>query len=183
MTSFADILKATGGTDKETRHSYGWVYDLWLGPLREKKCKVLEAGVCEFGGGCVLSLAEFLPNAEIWAVDPNAWNCRKEVFHHPQIKFLPEDAYDVEGMTEVIGESRFDVVIDDACHEIERQISFLKFMIPFLAHEGFHVIEDCVVDQWIPYLPILRTMGLRYTLIDTSSEEVPDNAIIKWEKA
>ncbi len=182
MTSFADILKATGGTDKETRHSYGWVYDLWLAPLRDKEVKVLEAGVCEFGGGCVLSLAEYLPKAEIWAIDPNPQKCDQLVFDHEQIRFLAIDAYDERKMTEFIGINRFDAVIDDACHEIDRQISFLRFMIPYLAPKGFHIIEDCVTDQWIPHFPSLRDMGLRYTLIDTSTEEVPDNAIIKWEK-
>jgi hypothetical protein len=93
--SFTEILMSMGGkTDKESRHGYGKWYDLWLSEYKDKATNVLEVGVCQFGGGCVLALAEYFHSAQIWGADISDERCFPEVFSDKRIKFLKGNAYD-----------------------------------------------------------------------------------------
>jgi hypothetical protein len=46
-------FEAPGGTDKQTIHSYGPVYEALLSPLTDKACTILEVGVAH-GGSMLL---------------------------------------------------------------------------------------------------------------------------------
>lgn len=180
--SFQDLLADIGRTDKDTTHTYGHVYDGWFRDVRDSAKNILEVGVCLFGGGCVLALAAYFPNATIFAADISDELCCPEALNHPRIIFLKEDAYN-DGFVEKIIDIKFDIIIDDGSHEISAQTYLLKKLAPLLSEKGFYCVEDCVVSQWKDFMPELEALGLRSTIIDMSTDQQPDNTIIRWEKA
>ena len=183
MNSFTEILADTGKTDKNTRHSYGDVYDWWFAPFREKSMNVLEIGVCDFGGGCVLSLAESFQDAQIWGIDIDLSKCCAEAIDHPRISLIKADAYNEDAMTDILfGNGMFHIIIDDGIHEIEAQLKLLKFLSEYLSEGGIYCIEDCVTEQWLPHLADLRALGFQQTIVDMSTDEQPDNTIIRFSR-
>lgn len=180
MTSFQDIVRAVGHTDKDTAHTYGPWYDRWFAPLRDKPLNILEVGVCVFGGGCVLAFAEYFPKATVWAVDIDRTRCNAEVFNHPRIKFIHDDAYRPE-LVNHFGDTRFDIVVDDASHEVQHQMQLLRTLRPRLKDDGFYVVEDVCTGHWLPHLREVWNMGLRHTLIDMSTPTCYDNTLLRLE--
>lgn len=181
MKTFSEIVLEIGKTDKNTSHTYGQWYDLWFKNLKDKSINVLEVGVCVFGGGCVLSFAEYFKNATIWAVDITKKQCSEEVFNHPRIKFFEEDAYKPELIRHFVN-VKFDIIIDDASHEVNDQFKLLSGLHQFLQPNGFYIIEDCCTSHWLPHLQECRKMGLQQTIIDMSTDKCYDNTLIRFDK-
>lgn len=179
--TFQEIVKKIGCTDKCTTHSYGKFYDIWFAELREKPINILEIGVCVFGGGCVLSLAEYFPNATIWAVDIDKSPCKCEIFNHPRIKFFEEDAYNPK-VLENFGDTKFDIILDDASHECDWQIALLKMLHPYLTDTGFYITEDCCNVHWLQKLNDIWDMGLQQTIINMETRQHYDNTLIRFDK-
>ncbi len=179
--SFKEIVARIKRTDKDTRHGYCKWYDLFFEKYRYTAKNILEIGVCVYAGGCVLSLAEYFPNATIWAVDIDNTRCCKEVFDHPRIKFLHESAYEPK-LLRHFSDIKFDVIIDDASHEQKDQLKFLDMILPYLKEDGTHIIEDCVEWHWRPYIKQLWDKGLQHTLIDETRPDTYDNVLIKLER-
>lgn len=128
----------------------------------------------------MLALAEYFPKATVWAADIDSSRCRKAVFEHPRVRFLKGDAY-APDFTAKLGKTQFDLIIDDASHEVDDQVRLLKALIPFLKAGGFYVVEDCCTGHWLPRLPGLRALGLRQTLIDMSTDGTYDNTLIRFD--
>lgn len=129
-------------TDKQDLHSYGPLYDAWLGPLREKPLKLLEIGVSMFGGGDLLCFADFLPRAEIHGLDNNLALVMEEVRHHPRIVLHDGDAYDPATPRKLSSIGPWDVIIDDCVHRpLEQQIAFRAFW-PMVTPGGCYILED-----------------------------------------
>ncbi len=181
--SFTQIVTRIGRTDKLTGHSYCPYYDTWLPRLRETATDVLEIGVCWFGGGSVLALAEYFPNATIWAIDNDRRECCPEVFEHPRIRFVHGNAFLPEILTKLYP-VYFDLIIDDVgIHETKDQVQVLDLFLPMLKQTGIYVIEDCTTREWFPRLPGLRDQGWRTTIVDMASNQVEKNTLIKLERA
>lgn len=180
MATFTEIVQKIGKTDKNTSHTYGQWYDYWFAPLQEKRVNVLEVGVCVFGGGCALSFAEYFYKGSVWAVDIDRSRCVSEVFAHPRISFIEADAYNKDWLKHISG-LKFDIIIDDASHEVADQFKLLGMLKPYLANDGFYVIEDCCTCHWIPKLKDVWDMGLRHTIIDMATPTVYDNTLIRFE--
>lgn len=177
---FTDVLAKTGRTDKNTAHTYGPWYDLWFERLRDLPLTILEVGVCVFGGGSVLSLAEYFHNATIWAVDIDRSRCSAEVFDHDRIVFLEADAYKRDWLIH-LGREKLDIIIDDASHEVADQMKLLKMLRPKLKPDGFYVVEDCCTGHWLPRLPEVWSLGLKQTIIDMSNYKHYDNTLIRLD--
>lgn len=180
MKTYRDIVKEIGRTDKDGAHTYGQWYELWFQQFRDRPVNILELGVCIFGGGCALSFAEYFQQGTIWAVDIDTKPCSIEVFNHPRIKLIQGDAYHPDILKNFEG-IQFDIIIDDASHEINDQFALVAMLKPFLADDGFYVIEDCCTCHWLEYLPKIRDLNLRHTLIDMSTATCYDNTLIRLE--
>ncbi len=180
MKSFRQVLAETGHTDKDTSHNYGHWYDQWFEPYRTMPVSVLEIGVCVFGGGGALSLAEYFQNGVIWAVDIDKRQCIADVFSHPRIKFFEQDAYHAD-LLKLFDGVKFDIIIDDASHEVNDQLKLVNMLRPYLSDDGFYVIEDCCTCHWLPYLKNLWNLNLKHTLIDMSTATVYDNTLIRLD--
>lgn len=180
MKTFTEIVKEIGKTDKNTSHTYGQWYDYWFPAYRGRPINILEVGVCIFGGGCCLSFAEYFPEATVWAVDIDGKPCVCEMKNHPRIKFFEGDAYN-PAILKNFGDTKFDIIIDDASHEVKDQVNLLKMLKPYLAVGGIYIVEDCCTGHWLDKLPELRSLGLKQTIIDMSTKTVYDNTLIKFE--
>lgn len=180
METFSEILARIGRSDKDTCHTYGPWYDLWFADRRESARNVLEVGVCVFGGGGALALAEYFRGATVWAVDVDPSRCCEEIFTHPRIKFLGCDAYDPAFASRLNG-TTFDIVIDDASHDAPDQFRLLASLRASLDERGIYVVEDCCTQHWTSRLAAARALGLRQTLVDMSTDATYDNTLIRFD--
>jgi cephalosporin hydroxylase len=158
------------------------MYDLWLPPYRDRATNVVEVGVCHYGGGSVLALAEYFRNATVWAVDTDRSKCCKYVFDHPRIRFVHGDAYK-DGIASLLP-NQIDVVIDDCLHEATDQLKLLRLLLPSLATDGIYVVEDCIATDWIRILPELWDMGLSHILVDCQKKGAPGvSCLVKLQRS
>jgi len=132
------------GTDKQTWHSYGPVYQSILNPLKHKPLNILEIGT--YTGGSLLLWQELLPVSNITTI-----NIKDEI--HPSIKnkldphrtkSLILDAYTPEAIKEIkkYNPRKFDIIIDDGPHTHQSHIEFLNLYLPLLNNQGIAIIED-----------------------------------------
>lgn len=120
--------------------AYGQVYDTILTP----PARVLELGVK--AGGSLLVWAERWPDAEVYGIDITMALVRPEVSTHPRVSLMTRDATlcpdDAAPALPL-----FDLIVDDASHELVDQIKVLENYFPFLAAGGTYVVEDILTDE------------------------------------
>jgi predicted O-methyltransferase YrrM len=136
----------TGGTDKNTRHSYIEVYQKLLEPLIDKEGSLLEIGM--YSGGSIILWNEFLPKFKIFGLDIKdqlAQNCREYVENNSdKIKLNFIDAYTEQTTNHIksINPDGFDVIIDDGPHTEESQVDCIRLYLDLLKEDGMLIIED-----------------------------------------
>lgn len=126
------------GTDKNTSHSYGDLYQRLFEPYRDTATRILEIGV--FSGASAQVWAEYFPNAHVDGVDITLQRVRfgKE---NSRITFFELDGT-VQSTVDAFAGKKFDIIIDDASHIPEHQIASFRLFAPLLAPGGIYVIED-----------------------------------------
>jgi predicted O-methyltransferase YrrM len=125
------------GSDKDTYHSYGRVYDELFEPIRDKVLNLLEIGVC--GGGSLKSWKEYFPNAKIIGLDINL-----EALIHPEDRIISYlcDATDPEQLNKILGGDQFDIIIDDGSHWESHQIASWQLLYNRVREGGLYIVED-----------------------------------------
>lgn len=176
--TLSDIWNRTGRTDKASTHSYGHVYEWLFAPYRDLSISILEVGVSQFGGGCLDGLSEWFPKATIYGIDSDLSLCRCE----SNAVLKEGNAYDEVELGAMMQGINPTIIIDDAVHLIGHQRFLLNHLMPLLKDDGIYCIEDCLIEDWLPFLPSYHDLGYRHTIIDMSSPEQPDNCIIVWRK-
>ena len=147
-------LLANARTDKQTDHSYGPLYDRWLGPLREAEVQLLEVGVSMFGAGDLLAFAEFLPRAAIWGMDVTLEGIDAAVLDHPRIELIRCDAY----ADDPFPSATWTAVIDDCVHVPQQQVALFERYWPRVRPGGQYVIEDVHASVMPSLLRVMRPM-------------------------
>ncbi len=129
-----------GHGDKGTNHGYIGEYERLLTPYREKPVNMLEVG---------LALGQSL---EMW----------HEFFHHPDARiygidkttamiapYLTDERFTIwitdstkPAVLGHVGDTKFDVIIDDASHRPEEQRYTFHWLSPLVRPGGLYVIED-----------------------------------------
>lgn len=143
MTTFEKILKKYEGrtnyegTDKNSLHSYGPVYDRIFEPIRESARTVLEIGV--LSGASLVALEEYFPNATIHGIDINLSRLKHGI-NHPRINFAKMDGTAPD--TPARFNAKFDLIIEDASHLPDHQVKSLDIFADFLNPGGIYIIED-----------------------------------------
>jgi GT2 family glycosyltransferase len=133
-------------TDKATRHYYMEYYFRYLNPLRHRKLVILELGVAS--GASLRTWKEFCGNATIVGVDSNPASEFREERIHVRIG----DATRREFTDEIASKfGPFDVIIDDASHQVSHQQASFENLFPKLASGGMYVIEDLHTSFWPQY--------------------------------
>ena len=157
-----------GGTDKQTLHSYGPVYEQLLSPLKGKNVTILEVGVQL--GGSLLLWHDFLPDSVVIgldnkdAIDPSIMPRMDPL----RCAVLFMDAYDNDTISKVkqLTPNGIDFAIDDGPHSLASQQRFLELYLPLLNEGGTAVIEDIQDYGWFESLIPLVSSEYAYEIID-----------------
>lgn len=143
-----------GGTDKQTIHSYGPIYERLLSSFADKDATILEVGIQL--GGSMLLWHDLLPKSFVIGIDI-------EASYHESIparmedgryEFIISDAYCEETINKVkkIAKNGIDAAIDDGPHTLESMIEFLELYLPLLNKGGIAIIEDIQHPSWVDEL-------------------------------
>lgn len=157
-----------GGTDKQTIHSYGPIYEALMHPLLNKECTVLEIGVQL--GGSILLWHDLLPKAFVIGVDV-------EKSYHENIParmnkdryaLIIQNAYTTETIDKIeeLAPNGLDFIIDDGPHSLQSQIDFLRLYLPLLKEGGVAVVEDIQDVSWYNALITEVPETMNYEKVD-----------------
>lgn len=140
------------GTDKDTTHSYGPLYEALFAPRRDATRAVLELGV--YSGASALVWAEYFPNARVVGADITLARVRFGA-DHPRVRFVQADATVPAAVAATSaaaaalglagaggGAPAYDLILDDASHDPAHQVASAELFAPLLAPGGLYVIED-----------------------------------------
>jgi hypothetical protein len=134
------------GTDKNTTHSYGPVYDDIFLKYKSTTGNILEIGIS--GGFSLLAYADYFQNATIYGLDIQDI-CGPFVKMNSKIKLQFGDAKS-DRVVSSYNNMLFDIIIEDALHEPEDQIRHFMDFHKFVKPGGTYIIEDvnqCFLDR------------------------------------
>lgn len=140
--SIKDLL-IDSGSDKQSAHRYGFMYDLLcsrLYALKGKPLNVMEIGVSEYEGGSPFAFCRSEMVGRFVGIDTHDFQETPPA----KAEFYTLDAYcheSVNTLLETEG-AKFDLIIDDGDHEYASQKFFLENYIDLLADNGLLVCED-----------------------------------------
>lgn len=139
MSGRLDELALKHGTGKSSQGlHYTPAYEQLLGPLRERKLRLLEIGVAT--GASLRMWEEYFPHAEIFAIEKDPAGRRHE---SSRSRVFIGDQSDRAFLREVIAEiGPLDLVIDDGSHHPDHVLVSLEALFPALRDGGIYVIED-----------------------------------------
>lgn len=145
LPSFASCLRGLEsrsndfGTDKNTIHAYGPLYEEELGSMRKSATSILEVGI--HSGASLCAFAKYFPYASVTGVDITL---KKVKFGRddPRIEMHRCDATNDTELNEALGARKFDVIVDDGSHQPSHQLCSLELLAPRLSPRGVYLIED-----------------------------------------
>lgn len=138
-------LQAKGiASDKGSVHSYIETYDKLLAPYKE--CRMmLEIGI--FKGYSLRMWEYFFYNADVHGIDCDEQPHGGMADLRPLIAEGSHNIHIMDATNEVevikhFDEMKFDVIIEDAAHNIEQQLKLYSLYKNYLAPDGIYIIED-----------------------------------------
>lgn len=140
-----NLTKVGLWSDKGSDHSYIELYSEILEPYRYKAKRVLEIGM--LGGESLRMWEYYFGNASVHGSDISVRPVGGMANLEPMIaegghNIHILDATNKEQVDKEFIGMRFDVIIDDASHILEHQLSIYKSFKPFLAKGSIYIIED-----------------------------------------
>ncbi len=160
------------GSDKSKKHNYHKFYSDVLFQLgRESELSVLEIGIgtdnptaiSTMGskgkvGASLKAFRDALPKACIYGADID----RRTLFSEDRIttSYLDQvNPKSFDSMIQNLGESRFDLIIDDGLHSVQANLNSLIFAMRHLNAGGYFVAEDIPARTLPAWMPVLHIMG------------------------
>jgi hypothetical protein len=134
-----------GFPDKGTTHSYIEVYESILADSRSSAQRVLEIGL--FSGESLKMWEQYFENAEVHGIDcsdqPHGGLADlrpliNEGTHNIHIL----DATDPLQVDAIFSNLKFDVIVEDASHQLEHQLKIYQIFKKYLKDGGLYIIED-----------------------------------------
>ena len=185
MTLKELFIKYQDYTDKERTHKYGTIYDKWIGWMNPKN--ILCLGCAGFGGGDLLSFAEYYPDAMIVGLDVDLKNINKQITNCSRIRLEQLNAYYVQSVAFIRDKyGDFDIIIDDALHQPNNQYKAFCLWKSLLKRGGVYIIEDVLVaTQHKLRDKIERHKEWTFEFIDTKATvntEGDDSIIVKCQR-
>ena len=125
-------------------HSYIEVYETVLAPYRDKPGHVLEVGVLQ--GRSIRMWEQYYTQAKVWGIDSTL----DPVDRYDLRPFIAEGTHNIRifsamdrpPVEEHFSGIQFNVIIDDASHEIGEQMKIYANLKDKLAPGGTYIIED-----------------------------------------
>ena len=124
------------GTDKVLTHTYGDIYDALFTPRKNTTKNILEIGIS--GGFGLLCYAHYFKNATIYGIDIED-NIQADIKNHHRIKLFFDDAHKDSLIKSL---PSFDIIIEDASHELRDQITHFVEYSSLVKPNGVYIIED-----------------------------------------
>lgn len=133
------------GTDKGTVHGYLETYEKLLAPYRNTRGNVLEIGL--MSGQSLLMWEKYFRNATVYGMDlcdqPHGGLADlrpliAEGVHNIRLGNAAEQAT----VDELFGTLQFNVIIEDAGHDLDSQLAIYKNFRQRLSPGGIYIIED-----------------------------------------
>lgn len=131
-------------TDKGDVHAYLPIYEELFSPYREKALSILEIGL--FNGHSMRLWKEYFTKAEIHGIDcdeePHGGmaDLRPMIAEGWNIHIM--DATDKLQVYDKFRGMTFDIIIDDAGHDIMQQIQLYELFIDRVSDGGLYICED-----------------------------------------
>jgi len=152
------VLNLGYKTDKGTTHAYVDSYAKLLKPYRNKQINILEIGI-DFGYSLALWRAYF-DKANIYGIDN-----RNALKFSEDVTPIIYDANDASIIDKYFSNLEFDIIIDDASHEVEHQVLRFPIYFPKLKKGGLYIIED--VQDLDKDEVLLKALNPEVEIIDT----------------
>jgi 2-polyprenyl-3-methyl-5-hydroxy-6-metoxy-1,4-benzoquinol methylase len=132
------------GTDKDTTHSYGPLYETLFSPVTHRSragedVRILEIGI--YSGAFQQVLAEFIPNATIVGADITLANV-KFGCSEKNVTMYQLDCTDPSAVTVLQARGPYDIILDDASHHPDHQVITFNLFAPLIGPNGIYIIED-----------------------------------------
>jgi hypothetical protein len=123
-------------TDK---FSHGFIpfYEKYFGPFQNCSLNLLEVGI--YNGESLKLWEQYFPYANILAIDIQDLAMH---FTRDRVSIKQADQTKREEFEEALGDTIFDIAIDDGCHTQKAQQIFMATVFPRLSSGGIMVIED-----------------------------------------
>lgn len=133
-------------------------YEKLFQEFKDKDIKYLEIGIKE--GGSLLWARDFFADPKTWIFGIDI-NCPEGVYGHQLLKLVC-DQNDSVGL-EYIGthHGKFDIIIDDASHQIHETQNTFDCLWKYLKNGGWYIIED-----WVPGIGTDTFKGLIPVLVN-----------------
>lgn len=201
-----DLLLQTESS-KQSKHRYGFIYDMLFGMLafeKEEGLNVLEIGVSVYGNGSLdaWSRSELVKRAVGIDKRPYAADLNEKAV------FYQMDAYSEETVNELleVEGSIFDVIIHDGIAEVAPQKFFMEHYEALLSENGFLVCEDVsalgfvnryadddsvfIIDGWANRGDKIRSYNndkrfythIERVLIKSKTEKIKDVKVHEYKK-
>ena len=163
-------LCSLAGTDKSPftkngghRHPYTAPYSLFFEPLKKKPIKFAEIGV--FRGASILVWRQFFSRARIYGFDMDLESMTTlKQMNYPGVFLDYVDATKADSMESVFQKytsdgELFDVILDDALHNVGQQCITIQTCMSKLKQGGLLIIEDIFRDQDTqPYVDAMESV-------------------------
>jgi len=139
LHKYSDTESTVNGTDKNTIHSYGNIYDSILKKfIGLKNINILEIGV--YSGSFLNVLNEYLPSANLYGFDITLDNIK--IKKNDKIKLFKGDCSKSDTLNLLPSDLYFDLIIEDGSHDPHEQIKTFEIFNKKLKNEGMYIIED-----------------------------------------
>ena len=148
--SFGKLFQRHKGKVSDKWEHFLSIYEMELGAAASlgDPLRVLEIGVQN--GGSLEVWEKFLPpGSSIVGIDVNP-NCRQLAFEG-NIEFHVLDAADPNALEQLLGERRFDIIVDDGSHLQSDIVSTFRALYSRLEYGGKYFIEDVHTSYWASY--------------------------------
>lgn len=144
MTSLATLFDKHNCDKGTARHRYDRVYEPALQHLRDKEFRMLEIGI--YKGSSVEAWRKYFPNAHFYGIDIFVRVTPENIpaLNRSRVQWCKCDSMKGpnNAFKEMIGDQKFDVIIDDGKHTHDSQRITFENFFPYLSDEGTYFIED-----------------------------------------
>ena len=144
MKTLVELFDKHGCDKGNIRHRYDRVYTPALEHLRDKEFNMLEIGI--FKGSSVEAWREYFPKATFYGIDIFVRVTPENIpaLNRSRVNWCKCDS--IEGANndfkEMVGDVKFDVIIDDGLHTHDSQRNTFENFVPYLSENGTYFIED-----------------------------------------
>lgn len=131
-----------GWPDKDTIHSYIDVYEELLKPYRSEARNILEIGL--LGGESHRMWIDYFEGT-VYGIDCDLKPLNGQFDLTDMVKnfnVVIGDATNPEHIKKHFEGIKFDVIIEDAGHDIAQQFKIYETLFPYLSRTGIYIIED-----------------------------------------